>query len=197
MHCFAQAAFVASAGRSAEFPAPGPPEIAFLGRSNVGKSSAINALTGRRRLAFRSKTPGKTQTVNFYDLPEGRLVDLPGYGYARVARSARAKWEGLVSAYLRERRTLAGVVIVMDARRPVTPLDARLIDWLAPLSLRRLALLTKADKLPRGEQPRALAEARRAVGDAILFSSVSREGVSEACERLAQWLRETGSHSRK
>jgi GTP-binding protein len=198
MDCFAQAAFVASAGRSAEFPAPGPPEIAFLGRSNVGKSSAINALTGRRRLAFRSKTPGKTQTVNFYDLADaGRLVDLPGYGYARVARSARAKWEGLVSAYLRGRRTLAGVVILMDARRPLTPLDAWLIEWLAPLSLRRLALLTKADKLSRSERPRALAEARRAMGDALLFSSVSREGVPEARERLAQWLREAGSHSRK
>ena len=198
MKTFAHAAFLASAGQSAEFPPAGPPEIAFLGRSNVGKSSAINALTGRRRLAFASKTPGRTQTVNFYDLGEdGRLVDLPGYGYARVPRSERAKWDRLVSSYLLERNTLAGVVVIMDARHPVTPQDERLLEWLAPLSVRCLALLTKVDKLSRAERAPALAHTRRAVADVLLYSSVSREGVIEARRRLAQWLLEARSGSRK
>ena len=196
MQFFAQATFVASAGNPGEFPLAGPPEIAFLGRSNVGKSSAINALTGRRRLAFASKTPGRTQTVNFYDLGDaGRLVDLPGYGYARVPKSERAKWERLVSGYLRERDTLAGVVVVMDARHPLTPLDARLLEWLAPFRLPVLALLTKADKLSRADRAAALAQTRRAVPETMLFSSHSREGLDEARERLAQWLREPCSRS--
>lgn len=198
MKTFAHAAFLASAGQSAEFPPEGPPEIAFLGRSNVGKSSAINALTSRRRLAFASKTPGRTQTVNFYDLGEnGRLVDLPGYGYARVPRSERAKWDRLVSSYLLERKTLAGVVVIMDARHPVTPQDERLLEWLAPLSVRCLALLTKVDKLSRAERAPAVAHTGRAVADVLLFSSVSREGVDEARRRLAQWLLEARSGSRK
>lgn len=198
MTTFPRAAFLASAGRSAEFPPEGPPEIAFLGRSNVGKSSAINALTGRRRLAFASKTPGRTQTVNFFDLGErGRLVDLPGYGFARAPKSERAKWEGLITAYLQTRTSLTGIVIVMDARHPLTPQDERLLQWLAPLSLRCLALLTKADKLTRAGQAEALAETRRAMADAILFSSASREGVIEAQERLMRWLLEARSGSRK
>ncbi|TAN56644.1 MAG: YihA family ribosome biogenesis GTP-binding protein, partial [Betaproteobacteria bacterium] len=176
----------------------GPPEIAFLGRSNVGKSSAINRLAGRKRLAFASKTPGRTQTVNFYGLGEfGRLVDLPGYGYARVPHAERAKWERLVTGYLLERHTLAGVVIVMDARHPLTPQDHRLLEWLAPLAVRRLALLTKADKLSRTEGARLLSQTRRTVADALLFSSLDRQGVEQARDRLAQWLLEARSGSRK
>src|SRR5262245_31241504 len=114
MKPFSQAAFLASAGRPADLPPPGPPELAFAGRSNVGKSSAINALLGRKRLAFTSKTPGRTQTINFYELGGGeRLVDLPGYGYARVPQPMREHWEKLVGAYLGEARALAGVVLVM------------------------------------------------------------------------------------
>ena len=198
MKIFSQAAFVASAGQGAEFPPEGPPEIAFLGRSNVGKSSAINALTGRRRLAFSSKTPGRTQTVNFFDLGQGgRLVDLPGYGYAKVAKSERAKWEGLVSSYLTSRSTLAGLVVIMDARHPLTAQDTRLLAWLAPFDLPTLALLTKADKLTRAQRNAVLAEVRRALPEVLLFSSVSREGVEEAREHLARWLPEPSSHSRK
>src|SRR2546423_9862452 len=105
---FAQAVFLRAAGRIADLPPPGPPEVAFAGRSNVGKSSAINALAGRRRLAFTSKTPGRTQTINFYALGQGSmLVDLPGYGYARVSRELRSQWQALVGAYLRSRTTLA------------------------------------------------------------------------------------------
>lgn len=198
MTTFPYAVFLASAGRESEFPPEGPPEIAFLGRSNVGKSSAINALTGRRRLAFASKTPGRTQTINFYGLGDSaRLVDLPGYGYARAPKSERSKWEALVTGYLQARATLAGVVIVMDARHPLTPQDERLLEWLAPLALRSLALLTKADKLTRTERAQALARVRGAFSDALLFSSVSREGVDEARERLVQWLLEAGSSSPK
>src|SRR5512146_1879214 len=124
MTIFSQAAFIASAGRREDFPAEGPPEIAFLGRSNVGKSSAINALVGRRRLAFASKTPGRTQTVNFYDLGgKARLVDLPGYGYARVPQPVRAQWDALVGGYLSDRESRAGVVVIMDARHPFMPHD--------------------------------------------------------------------------
>lgn len=198
MNPFAEASFLASAGQSAEFPPEGPPEIAFLGRSNVGKSSAINALTGRKRLAFASKTPGRTQTINFYDLGDGgRLVDLPGYGYARVPQSERSKWDLLVSSYLLERNTLAGVALIMDARRPVTSQDERLLEWLAPLSVRCLVLLTKVDKLSRAERAPALAHTRRSVADVLLFSSLSREGVDEARGCLAQWLLEARSGSRQ
>src|SRR5262245_9362779 len=124
MHAFSQAQFIRAVGRPTELPPPGPPEIAFAGRSNVGKSSAINALTARRALARTSKTPGRTQTINFYQLgDEWRFADLPGYGYARVPQALRAHWAELVRSYLKDRPTLAAVVLVMDARHPLTPLD--------------------------------------------------------------------------
>src|SRR5688500_9871365 len=128
MKAFSDAQFLASAGGPADMPPPGPPEIVFAGRSNVGKSSAINALTGRKRLAFTSKTPGRTQTINFYALGAGaRLVDLPGYGYAKVPQAVRAQWRTLVGSYLASRDTLGAVVLVMDARHPLSPLDQQLI----------------------------------------------------------------------
>src|ERR687887_476318 len=131
MKVFAQAAFALAAARAADFPPATVPEVAFAGRSNVGKSSAINALLGRKQLARTSKTPGRTQTINFYDLGGvARLVDLPGYGFARVPRTMRTQWESLVGAYLRSRTSLPGVVLVMDARHPLTPLDVQLLDWL-------------------------------------------------------------------
>src|SRR3954464_8560692 len=115
MKGFSQAEFLRACGQPADLPPPGPPEIAFAGRSNVGKSSALNALAGRSRLARTSKTPGRTQTINFYALGDAaRLVDLPGYGYARVPRAMREEWRALVDAYLRSARTLAGVVLVID-----------------------------------------------------------------------------------
>src|SRR5437867_7549891 len=124
MNVLSQALFWRAAGRAADLPPPDAPEIALAGRSNVGKSSALNALAGRRALARTSKTPGRTQTINFYALGEAaRLVDLPGYGYARVPQSMRAQWRELVGGYLRSASTLVGVVLVMDARHPLTPLD--------------------------------------------------------------------------
>jgi GTP-binding protein len=196
-HAFSQAQFVRAAARSAELLPPGPAEIAFAGRSNVGKSSAINALAGRRSLARTSKTPGRTQTINFYRLGErARLVDLPGYGYARVAKSMRAQWAELVQSYLRERRALCAVVLVMDARHPLTPLDQQLLDWLG--EVRVLALLAKADKLARREQRVALdsvasaLHGRRDGTRALLFSSVTGQGLEECRALLEEWLHDAG-----
>ena len=191
MPVFAHASFVCAAGRVADLPPPGPPEIAFAGRSNVGKSSAINALAGRRALARTSKTPGRTQTINFYALGErARLVDLPGYGYARVPQSMREEWRALVDGYLRAARMVVGVVLVMDARHPLTPLDEQLFAWLGQHRL--LALLTKADKLSRRAQHALLADvhARMSGSEARLFSSITRQGVEECRDLLEQWLQQ-------
>ncbi len=194
MRAFDQARYVASIGTLTQLPAEGPPEIAFCGRSNVGKSSAINALTGRRRLAFTSKTPGRTQTINFFDLGEDlRLADLPGYGFARVPQSVRAQWDRLVGGYLSQRASLAALVIIMDARRPFTAHDARMLDWAQPLERPVLILLSKADKLSKRERAAALAHARKSLAERgmhaelRLFSSVTREGVEEARALLASW----------
>jgi GTP-binding protein len=169
-------------------PPPGPPEIAFAGRSNVGKSSAINALAGRKRLAFTSKTPGRTQTINFFRLGENaRLVDLPGYGYAKVPQSVRAQWHTLVGSYITARDTLAGVVLVMDARHPLTDLDLQLIHFLGDVPL--LALLSKADKLARKQQANTLASVKASLqAEVRLFSSLTRQGVDECRDLLEHWL---------
>ncbi|OGA71785.1 MAG: hypothetical protein A3G81_27390 [Betaproteobacteria bacterium RIFCSPLOWO2_12_FULL_65_14] len=188
MKAFSQATFLASSGSPADLPAAGPPEIAFAGRSNVGKSSALNALLGRKRLAFTSKTPGRTQTINFFALGESaRFVDLPGYGFARVPKALRTQWEALVGAYIGSRDTLLGVVIVMDARHPLTPLDLQLLDFLR--GARLLVLLSKADKLGRAEQAAVLKKVSAAVrADVRLFSSLTRQGVEECRDLLERWL---------
>ena len=196
MSMFSQAAFIASVGKLSELPPEGIPELVFAGRSNVGKSSAINALVKRKRLAFFSKTPGRTQTINFYDLGgRARLVDLPGYGYARVPQSVRAQWDALVGGYLRGRASLAGVVVIMDARHPFMPHDLGMLKWVAPLRLPLLILLAKADKLSRAERKAALELAQRrlaetgGLGEVLLFSSPSGEGVDQARAMLEEWLR--------
>jgi GTP-binding protein len=188
MKAFSQAQFLTSSAGPAGMPPPGPPELAFAGRSNVGKSSAINALTGRKRLAFTSKTPGRTQTINFFDLGGGgRLVDLPGYGYAKVPRALREQWRTLVGSYVRSRSTLVGVVLVMDARHPLTPLDAQLVDFLGDVRL--LALLSKADKLTREQQAGTLAAVSGKLrADVRHFSSLTRQGVDECRDLLEHWL---------
>lgn len=194
---FAGAEFIASVGKLSELPPEGTFELAFSGRSNVGKSSAINVLVNRKRLAFISKTPGRTQTINFYTLGESaRLVDLPGYGYAKVPHTVRAQWDALVGGYLRQRQSLAGMVVIMDARRPFTPHDSRLLEWLAPLRLRLLVLLSKSDKLSRNEAGKALQAAIRNLelrdleGDVQLFSSLSRAGAEDARAWIEGWLRD-------
>jgi GTP-binding protein len=192
MPTLSTAQFLRAAGRPADFPPAGPPEVAFAGRSNVGKSSAINALLGRRSLARTSKTPGRTQTINFYSVGErARIADLPGYGYARVPKPLREQWRGLVDAYLQERPTLAGVVLVMDARHFLTALDVQLLDWIGRVPV--LALLSKADKMSRREQQSALAGARSRLADrphvrVALFSSTAKTGVEECRGLLEGWL---------
>ena len=168
-------------------PPPAAPEIAFVGRSNAGKSSAINTLANRRRLAFVSKTPGRTQLINFFGLGDAAvLVDLPGYGYAGVPGAVRAHWDTLVGTYVGERASLALVVVVMDIRHPLTDLDRRLLDWLRAAGRPTHVLLTKADKLSRDAARKALDKVRIAMGrdypgtSVQLFSSPKRAGLVEA-----------------
>jgi len=186
MNPFSNAKFLLAAGKPTDLPQAGPSEIAFAGRSNVGKSSAINALLGRKGLARTSKTPGRTQTINFYELGAGtRLVDFPGYGYARVPRPLREQWKMLVGAYLNSRDP-AAVVVIMDARHPATDLDRQLLAW---LGVRRvLVLLSKADKLSRAAQKTTLQGASSLSPYVRLFSSVTRQGVEECRDLLASWL---------
>ena len=191
----ASAAFALSVHDTRELPRPGAPEIAFAGRSNAGKSSAINALAGRRRLAFASKTPGRTQLINFFALGDAAfLVDLPGYGFAGVPLPVRRHWEALVGDYVAQRESLAGIVIVMDARHPLTPLDHELLAWIAPAGRRVHVLLTKADKLSKQAQQTTLARTRNELsrlyeGSTVqLFSSLKREGLAEAAARLSGWV---------
>jgi GTP-binding protein len=195
MSMFSRAEFIASVGKLSELPPEGVAELVFAGRSNVGKSSAINAIARRKRLAFFSKTPGRTQTINFFDLGgRARLVDLPGYGYARVPQSVRAQWDALVGGYLRDRVSLAGVVVIMDARHPFMPHDLAMLRWVAPLGLPLLVLLSKADKLSRAERKAALVAAQGrlaltgAPGEVLLFSSPSGEGVEQVRAKLEGWL---------
>ena len=197
MSAFLQVRFLTSAAKPQDFPPEAGPEVAFAGRSNVGKSSAINALAGRKRLAFFSKTPGRTQTINFFDLGDrARLADLPGYGYATAPKSMRASWDALIGGYLTGRRSLAAVVVLMDARRPLTSNDRQFLEWLRPVEASRLVLLSKSDKLTRAEKAKTLAATRTALDTAamssevMLFSSKSGEGLDEALAQLEIWLRE-------
>ncbi len=169
-------------------------EVAFAGRSNAGKSSAINLLTRKNRLAFTSKTPGRTQLINFFELDTDTfLVDLPGYGYAKVPPEIRAKWETLLSRYLQEREALVGMVLIMDARHPLTPLDRQMLDWFLPTGKPVHILLSKADKLSNNERLQTLRRVKQELTaytgvSAQLFSSLSRMGVDEAARHIEDWL---------
>lgn len=189
----AKATYALSVHDPRELPPPGAPEIAFAGRSNAGKSSAINTLAGRRRLAFVSKTPGRTQLINFFTLGGGSyLVDLPGYGYASAPHAVRDHWKHLVGTYITERTSLAAVVIVMDSRHPLTELDRTLIEWLRAAQRPAHMLLTKADKLSKQAQQMTLGKVRRELATLYpgatvqLFSSLKREGVEEAAGALSR-----------
>ena len=194
---YRKARFLTSAAGLRDLPPDRGREVAFAGRSNAGKSSAINALTGRRRLARTSRTPGRTRLINFFELDERRrLVDLPGYGYARVPRSMSREWSALVGRYLESRESLAGVVVLMDIRHPLTELDTALLDWCRAADRPVLAVLTKADKLARGRRAAAVAEVRgslAAYGDTVrvtAFSATRQIGRREFEERLDAWLGE-------
>lgn len=190
-----EATFARAVARLAEFPPDRGREVAFAGRSNAGKSTAINVITGRKGLARTSKIPGRTQQIVFFALAgDKRLVDLPGYGYARVPDEVRRSWAKLVESYLVRRRSLKGVVLLTDARRPFTELDLRLVEWCAAASLPVHALLTKSDKLTRSQAARALSQAERLVADPgaelslQLFSGLGREGVEVAADKICGWL---------
>lgn len=177
-----------------KLPPPSAPEIAFVGRSNAGKSSALNALTSQRRLAFVSKTPGRTQLINFFAIGEAAfLVDLPGYGFAGVPRAVREHWGALVGDYVRDRPSLAGIMLAMDIRHPLTPADRDFLAWLKPTQKRVHVLLTKADKLSTQGAHRALAQARKGLDEAYpgataqLFSALRKTGIDEARGQLNAW----------
>ncbi|HUO81741.1 MAG TPA: ribosome biogenesis GTP-binding protein YihA/YsxC [Gammaproteobacteria bacterium] len=186
---FSAAKFIKSAHEPAQFVPDEGVEIAFAGRSNAGKSSAINAITGRRKLARTSKAPGRTQLINFFALaPGARLVDLPGYGFARVPEALRAHWRGLMQAYFETRRSLRELMLVVDSRRGLTDFDRQMLDWVGSGGPRTLVLLTKADKLGRGAAAAVLQKTRgELAGDAdvLLFSAVRGDGVAEARLRVA------------
>jgi GTP-binding protein len=194
MSVFQHASFYTTVNQLRQLPAPDGVEIAFAGRSNAGKSSAINSLANRSRLAFVSKTPGRTQNLNFFQLDHGFLVDLPGYGYAKVPSEIRQHWERLLSTYLQTREPLYGMVLIMDVRHPLTPLDRQMLDWFAPTGKPVHVLLTKSDKLSRQKARKTLGEVQAWLQDAYvhssvqLFSSLSWEGVEEAAALLGTWL---------
>lgn len=195
MPLFRHAVFEISVAKPQDLPEATGPEIAFAGRSNAGKSSAINTLVGHTRLAFVSKTPGRTQLINLFRLRNGAaLVDLPGYGYADVPEKIRKQWQGLLETYLTRRQALAGLVMIMDARRPLTDLDRQMINWFGPTGKPIHCLLTKADKLTRQEQTKVLRQVRAEVADAgspitaQLFSSLKKLGIEDAETVIAAWL---------
>ncbi len=199
------ARFLTTASQLDQLPAQEGPEIAFVGRSNAGKSTAINTLAQQRRLAFASRTPGRTQHINLFELgpkgaPDALFADLPGYGYAAVARSAKLRWQQVMAAYLKDRRSLSGVVLMIDSRLGFTDLDERLLDLMAPRivtgEVRLLVLLTKSDKLNRSDAQAALLKAREFLGTisgeasdvgVALFSALSRQGVEDAAACLHEW----------
>jgi len=197
MSLFQNATYLASAHHLQDLPPPGEPEVAFAGRSNAGKSSAINALAKRTRLAFVSKTPGRTQQINFF-LIDARLVfvDLPGYGFARVPPRVQQQWKHLVETYLSTRRNLRGVVIIVDLRRGVEADDAQLLDYLHAHGIPAILVATKADKLAYGARQRRTRE----VGEALAYpvaalticSAESGEGMSELWTAITTTLEGTG-----
>lgn len=193
--CYQGAVFLQAAAQTDQAPPDEGREVAFAGRSNSGKSSAINTLCHQRNLARTSKTPGRTQQLIFFSLDaERRLVDLPGYGYAKVAESVKLQWQGLMANYLRHRRSLAGLVVVMDVRHPLTTYDQQMLTWSREAQLPLLLLLTKSDKLKRGAARVQLDCVRRAVADerervsVELFSSLRRQGVEAVHAVLDRWF---------
>ncbi|AGU48306.1 ribosome biogenesis GTP-binding protein [Variovorax paradoxus B4] len=194
--------FLTSAPQLEHLPALELPEIAFVGRSNAGKSTAINTLTQQTRLAFASKTPGRTQHINLFGVGKQKaddtvLADLPGYGYAAVPREAKLRWQRVMGNYLMTRENLRGVVLMCDPRHGLTELDEILLDVIRPRveqGLKFLVLLTKADKLTRSEGAKVLSITRLQAGggEVKLFSALKKQGVGEAAELLWRWAHPPG-----
>lgn len=189
-----QARFLTSAPGPRECPPDTGAEVAFAGRSNAGKSSALNALVQQGSLARTSKTPGRTQLINFFSVGDGcRLVDLPGYGYAKVSNEIRVRWHQGLEDYLQSRRSLAGIVLVMDVRHPLADFDRMMLDFCTGRGLPVHCLLTKADKLSRGAGANALQTVRRELAawpgaTAQLFSATGKTGLDDTWAKLAHWL---------
>lgn len=196
---FPPAQFLTSSWQTHQFPPDQGVEVAFAGRSNAGKSSALNAITGRKDLARTSKTPGRTQLINFFALNERqRLADLPGYGYAKVPEKMRDHWRQLLSRYVETRASLGGLIIVMDSRRPLTDFDLQMLQWTGAQNLSTYLLLTKADKLSKGEALTTLRKVRASVGEGVgaqLFSAVTKSGVDEARKEVLRMLATTPSRA--
>ena len=199
------ARFLTTASQLKELPANALPEIAFVGRSNAGKSTAINRLAQQKRLAFASKTPGRTQHINLFevgpkDAPNALFADLPGYGYAAVARGAKLRWQQVMADYLELRRSLSGIVLMIDSRLGATDLDRQLMSFIAERvgrgEVKLLVLLTKADKLTRSEASAALATMQALLGEfgteqsdigVALFSALKKTGIEDAALALHGW----------
>ena len=195
MGLFSKATFFTNVNHLHDLPLHGGREVAFAGRSNAGKSSAINTLANHTRLAYTSKTPGRTQHLNYFDLGESRfLVDLPGYGYAKVPPDVQAHWEELLSQYLQTREALCGLVVIMDARHPLTGLDEQMLDWFAPTGKPVHVLLTKSDKLSRQQATMTLNRVKLHLAQHFpfcsvqLFSSLKKIGADEAEAVIAGWF---------
>ena len=212
-----QARFFTTVNQLRDLPDTKAPEIAFAGRSNAGKSTAINILTNQKGLAFASKTPGRTQHINYFSIGgahvgqhrkdativeeiEALLVDLPGYGYAEVSGSAKLHWQKLLGDYVQRREQLAALVLIMDSRRPFTELDVQMLEWFAPTGKPIHCILTKADKLNRNESTNALRQAKMMLGSYVdedgegfpftvqLFSALKRVGIDEANDKIIDLL---------
>jgi GTP-binding protein len=205
------ARFLTTAARLEQLPLSELPEIAFVGRSNAGKSTAINRLTQQKRLAFASRTPGRTQHINLFavgskDAPDALFVDLPGYGYAAVERAAKLRWQEVMAQYLAQRRNLSGVVLMIDSRLGFTELDQQLLQLMTPRlgggAVRLLVLLTKADKLTRSAAAQSLGAAQALLAQTCpehadvgvsLFSALDRRGVDDAAIELHAWAHAGGT----
>lgn len=201
-HPVHQAEFLLTVANDEQLPPPGPPEIAFAGRSNAGKSSAINALANRSRLAFTSKTPGRTQQINFFRLRNGALLaDLPGYGYAAVPKALKRHWQDFLGRYVAARQSLVGLVLIVDARHGLSDLDRKLLSSYFMSGRPVLVLATKIDKLATAAQRAAKREIERDIAAAfpmhsaqvavVAFSATRRIGIEEAEATLAAWLGES------
>jgi len=192
--------FVISTNHFDKLPIDRGREIAFAGRSNAGKSSAINTLTNKTRLAFVSKQPGRTQLINFFKIKDMQsLVDLPGYGFAKVPKPMKDHWRKLLPKYLQERKSLIGLVLVVDIRRELTELDTQMLDWFAPQKKPIHVLLTKSDKVSKDKSLRTLNKINNELKEkwgkkfnvecsAQLFSSLKKQGIEKATKKIEQWL---------
>lgn len=192
---YSKASYLLSAATPKQLPPDVGLEVAFVGRSNAGKSSAINTLTCNKHLAKTSKAPGRTQTINFFKLDDARsLVDLPGYGFARVTRQTQEQWHKTLNHYLETRKTLKGIILLMDVRHPLQPLDEQLLDWMLSFARPIHVLLTKADKLSKSHSNKTLNDVKIKLAQISptisvqLFSSLNKQGLNELIAVLDQWF---------